>query len=359
MNRILVTGHGLGLELGTCAAANFDFGWILNYPSVLLWADKILVSRGIWDSVIAGAPAAYSSKPMAQCFQLLFRLMDEAHLVEVFEPDHFISPSLAEQLFDQVEQDLQILAQVFPDRFQFEDELRIDGTHYCFPYLTSVYAALILARTFDASCLFDPYALHYCRYKFGLNTFSESRVNTLESFRRIFNAYLPNQPILPSYVCCDPSQCSICKHENDCAQNYLQTFERDVRELLVWRTYDEIQQFRQTIDETVGRYQKAGANALPDQVLHDFQAKERALRRLMKSVFPKVRRWANLATMISIPVGVAGAATGVPLFTLTGATVAALAQVTKHSLEYWTARHSWVGFVNQDVDLFAAEGRND
>ena len=49
MNKVMITGLALGLETKACQACNFDFEWLLRYPSVLVWADKIVVTKGIWD----------------------------------------------------------------------------------------------------------------------------------------------------------------------------------------------------------------------------------------------------------------------------------------------------------------------
>ena len=49
---MLVTGLALGTEAGVCQACNFDYNWLINYPSILIWADKIMITKNIWDSVI-------------------------------------------------------------------------------------------------------------------------------------------------------------------------------------------------------------------------------------------------------------------------------------------------------------------
>ena len=51
MNKVLVTGLALGFDSGLCSACNFDFDWLLNYSSILLWVDKIYIAQKIWDVV--------------------------------------------------------------------------------------------------------------------------------------------------------------------------------------------------------------------------------------------------------------------------------------------------------------------
>jgi len=48
----------------------------------------------------------------------------------------------------------------------------------------------------------------------------------------------------------------------------------------------------------------------PNDVITNFNDKKKKIRKNIYTVFPKVKRWANIATMISIPISVFGVATG-------------------------------------------------
>ncbi len=50
MNKILLTGLALGKDIGLCPVCNYDFEWLLNNPSSLLWADKIIVPETIYQT---------------------------------------------------------------------------------------------------------------------------------------------------------------------------------------------------------------------------------------------------------------------------------------------------------------------
>ena len=75
MNKLLVTGLALGKKFGTCQVCNFDFEWLLHYPSVLVWADKILVADTIWDTVSQGGYPG-DSKELASSLQLIFDILN-------------------------------------------------------------------------------------------------------------------------------------------------------------------------------------------------------------------------------------------------------------------------------------------
>ena len=50
--RILIPGLAIGTELGFCNAHNCDITWIAQYPSTLLWVDKLIVSELSWRSMV-------------------------------------------------------------------------------------------------------------------------------------------------------------------------------------------------------------------------------------------------------------------------------------------------------------------
>ena len=45
MKKVLITGMGIGQELGVCDTCNLNFSWLVSNPSTLLWADKICLPK--------------------------------------------------------------------------------------------------------------------------------------------------------------------------------------------------------------------------------------------------------------------------------------------------------------------------
>lgn len=45
MNKVLITGLGVGKALDLCYECNLNFSWLVDNPSTLLWVDKILLPR--------------------------------------------------------------------------------------------------------------------------------------------------------------------------------------------------------------------------------------------------------------------------------------------------------------------------
>ena len=359
MNRVLVTGLAIGKEVGICDVCNFDFEWVLRYPSVLVWADRILVTGTIWDTVSSGKMPEESPE-LAKSLQLIFDMARAEGIIEVVNPADVISPALTDAIFTEVDKDRALLAQVFPehvtlgDEEQVPGEIFIDGDEYCSPHIGTIYATLLLARTWDAHCLFGERVFNYCRYKFGLSGFpKEAGPGRIEGFQGVFEAYIPNSPILPEYVFGSQSQgrCSICTEEQACSDKYLLELEANLKKLFAWRDYDEIQQLKGVVMDIVRKRNKSGGVIDPADILGDVRSREAKLRRRVRLVFPKVRRWANITTMLSIPVAVAGVASGESLITVTGVGLAGLGELAKKFVDLFSSKYSWTGFVSKEAQL--------
>ena len=50
-NKILLSGLALGKDIGLCPVCNFDFDWLIQNPSSLLWIDKIIVPQNILNTI--------------------------------------------------------------------------------------------------------------------------------------------------------------------------------------------------------------------------------------------------------------------------------------------------------------------
>lgn len=357
MNKVLVTGLALGKKFETCQACNFDFEWLIRYPSILLWADKILVPDTIWDTVSHGE-YPFKSKELAKSLQLIFDIAKSRGIVEVVKPTEIISSALTDDILTEVYRDRDLLAKLFPDHVTLSDEdnlpggIFIDGLEYCTPYLWTIYASFVLARSWNAHCLFNMRVLNYSKYKFGLANFpKEGEPGRIQAFQAVFEAYLPNSPIFPEYVYINKDMCSKCVKEKSCKDTYLSNIESNLENILSWRDYDEIQQLKSVVADIVRRRNQLGGIVNPSDILHDFRNKQDKIRRRMKSIFPKVKRWANVTTMLSIAIAVVGVSTEHPLIAISGAGLAGLSHLTKELINLLLSKYSWMGFVSKDAEL--------
>jgi len=356
MNKVLVTGLALGYEVDACQVCNFDLSWLFRYPSTLVWADKILVTPAIRDTVRKGY--SRDNEPLSRSLRLVFDFCEAQGIIEIGEPGTVISPSLRDSIFEQVQNDRGRLADMFPDHVSLGDEdqvpgqLFVDGIEYCLPSLWSIYAALLLSKAWDAHSLFSTQVLNYCRFKFGLAAFPDKAdPGRVDSFSSVFDAYLPNLHLFPHYAYAAKDLCAKCGKESDCSGNYLSELEVNLRTLVSWRDYDEIHQLRGVVQSIVEEQVASQGVLDPREVRRELRDREAKLRRRMRLVFPQVKRWANMTTMLSIPVAVAGAAADMPLIIASAAAAAGLATLATETVELLSSKSRWVTFASKEADL--------
>ena len=357
MNRLLVTGLALGTEADVCQVCNFDYSWLLRYPSILIWADKIMVTEAIWDSIIAEIWP--QPRELAKCFKIIFETAKSEGIIEIVDPSPVVKNEIKEMIYEQIDKDLELFKLHFPDKVSTQKmgdkdsspvETILDGVGYCPAYIWSIYAGLILARTLKANCLFDYEVMHYCRYKFGItNLPTEGDIAKLESFRKIFDSKIPNEPLIPGYAIEARDKCSSCVYEVKCKDTFLLTLETDLKKYLKWREYDEITELKTMIERVIKKQYEINELINPNDVISNFYDKEKKLRKKIHSVFPKVKRWANITTMVSIPIGVIGIASGGSLITFAAASTVGLSQLTKELIQLLENKYRWVTFLPSSV----------
>jgi hypothetical protein len=355
MNKLMITGLAVGQDAGVCSSCNYDLAWLANYPSVLLWADRIIITETVW-RVIQQEEFPHPPE-LAKACKLVFDVARAEGLVEIVQPTPLAEPQLQKSILKQVDSDLKRVMHLFPDKVEQRSmgrpgregptETLIDGVGFCSPYLCSVYASLVLAKLWGANCLFDPHALHFLRYKFGVETFPK-QVDTgwIRSFTTLFESQFPNDHIIPGYAFDSQGRCLTCASEEKCKKTYLNEVETRVRDLMKCRQYDEIRRANSVFNKIIASRDKAGIID-PEQVAKEFRAEQSKLAKQIHRVFPKVKRWANVTTIVSVPLAVTGLSTGGSLLTLAAAAAAGLAQIGKEYITFLESKHRWVGFIQQ------------
>ena len=263
MNKVLVTGLALGFDSGLCSACNFDFDWLLNYPSILLWVDKIYIAQKIWDVVQSGnVPNTNDYPELNKGLKLIFEMLKNEGLIEIFKPTVILDRNLVQRITKQIKIDRSELVTAFPKHItQGKDnkvpgQIIIDGEEYCSPDLYTTYASLIVAKSLNAQCLFNDHTYNYLKYKFGLNSrSSQIKSGNVETFQNVFSAYLPNEIVVSGPM---SKKCLDCNNLESCRQKYLSLVEADFKRILKWRDYDEIQQLKGVVDKIIKKRGSSG-----------------------------------------------------------------------------------------------------
>lgn len=348
MNRILVTGMALGAEpeINTCDSCNFDIEWLAQNPSTLLWADKIILTPKMMET-IERRPESEEEKKYDDGIKVIFENLKLHDLIEVKNPASVITPKIIENIYSEIRADSKNLCRLFPAAIQEGAEgvpgsLMVEDVDYCDPVLWTMYAGLLLANKWGANILYQERAYRFLKYKFGLNIPSFTSFEKQKAFTRVFSAFLPASTFIP-HVWADP-KCKSCVKVNECDSKAIKEIEKKVKKVLEWRQYDELYELRQVITDLSNKKDEAEEGVSADEIIKDFEAVEQHLKRKIHKVFPKVERWCNMVTVLSVPTALAGVTTGSPKLAAIGAGVGGIATVTSKYIEIMKSKYRWLGF---------------
>jgi len=360
MNKFLITGLSIGKESGICNVCNFDYEWIFNNPSILIFTDKLLVPDVIWKDVnrlidekkgddTVDKSISQFSEHINKSLKLIFEIAKSEGIIEVVYPKKIINDKLRDKILNEIEKDREKLLDLFPTVVKLGDQekvpgsIYIDGYEYCWPSLFAIYSSLILSKVWDANCILKPRTLNYCKYKFGINDLNKKNKNEdIKAFKTIFEGYIPNELLLPDYIIESKERCHKCTREKNCKDSYLKDLEKNLIEFIKWRDYDEIQQIKSIIE----RISKINNNSIElkdaDDIVNEFREIEIKTRKKVFSIFPKVKRWTNISTMMSAPVALISLATGNILLSIISASIAGASQATNKFVDFLSSKNNWI-----------------
>jgi hypothetical protein len=265
---------------------------------------------------------------------------------------------LIQKIKDDIERDRRILPKLYPKVIRLGDEKAVPGEifvenkHFCSVILYGVYGCLVLAKEWEAESLFSQNIYDYCKYKFQMSLY-QNKKEKIKAFNNIFNVILPEQELFPYYALDDlvgdkvKYHCGTCKKTAECNKNFLTDLDNNVRQYFELRENEEIQQIKGVLQDITYRLEKGNPEIDQSDIIQEFRKQERIINRDLKIAFPKIRRWTNLGLVCSSPLALLGTATGLPIVTYAGASVAAICGATTAMLEYSENKYKWVGFIQR------------
>lgn len=340
-----------------CTVCNYDFTWLFENPSILIWSDKILITP-LMEKTIESERYPTNSSVLAKIIRKTFEMAHDYDLIEVKDTSSILKDEAINEIYEETERDIAILAKLFPNHVRLGDQKRvpgqlfIEGTEYCLPRIGSIHASLILAREWDARCLFSTDVLQYCKFKFGVSLIDESRIGyPPDAFTTIFDSFLPEHNLFPKYIWhhLNKNHCKRCEKEEKCSHEYMREFENNLSKYLELRDYDEISQMKELISDIILRLKLDKGQVDHDSVVREFREEERKITKRIRSTFPKISRWSNIALVASVPIAVVGIATGLPSITATAASVAGLSKITDGYVKHLKNKYKWIGFINRSI----------
>lgn len=353
-NKILLSGLALGKDIGLCPVCNFDFDWLIQNPSSLLWVDKIIVPQNILNTI--KDKKSSNNIKLNEGMKLLFEVLEDKQMIEIINIEDYISNDVANKLYEQTKKDRDVLSEIFPEIIKKGNdncpgELFIGDYHYCSSYVWQIYASLFLSMQLNAQIMFTQESLNYCKYKFGATNSHIPNSNTKNQvISKIFSSLVPPIKIFPDFTFRTKEYCEDCKMIISCEKHYLKKTESNIIQIFEYRETDELFQIRDVLNEIItiksSKNQIITQNDITD-ILYEYKSKASKINKLLKKHFPKIEKWSNISTLITLPICIAGIATGNPIVSGISGIAATGISSTKALLELLKTKYSWVGFIEK------------
>jgi len=351
MSKVIVTGLGLGRDFNVCLACNLNFSWLIDNPSALIWAEKIIVTRSAWEAQIK-----HSMTPREKAINSALEVAYDNDLIELVTPsDIFQEDVVSQDILNSVERDMSAMLNSFPESIRIDqdnghNQFMIGDEGYCIPYVASIYAGMKLSEELDANCLFDERDIQFLKYKYGLQTNNKVKSYMPEALSKIFELYIPNTPIFPPYVFRYDDECAEAKCKK-CESTYLSEIEKQTKTIFKWRNYDEIYQAKEVVESIVKSKKFLNDDINMNDVKKEFLSKQNVVNRNIKKIFPMIKRWTNLTAIIATPLSIFSAASGNAIATIAGTSMLGISKVADESMKYYENKNKWVGFLNKTTQM--------
>lgn len=338
MNKVFITGTAIGNELGLCAPCTLDFSWLIENPATLIWADKIAITKKSLDIYLAK-----NNNKMDKTIKLILEIIKSNNVLDIVEINENLKKG-AEPYYKKSVDEFKELTAKFPiinasiNNENIVEEIKIKDYYYCLPYVASLYTQIGIANKIGANCLFSEKDYTYLE---NINKVDKARI-----YNEIFNVYFPNE-LIHSYAYEDEGKCMECINFNECKDNYLKEVEKNTLQILKWRDYDEIQMAKHEIDKIIKQKELLKENCNVEDIKKEFNEKQKRINKNIKKVFPKIRRWTNLATILSTPATIYSAVNSNLQATIVSASIGGVSKVIDESLKYYESKNNWVSFINK------------
>lgn len=343
MNKVFVTGTAVGNELKLCEPCLLDFSWLIERPSTLIWADKIVITKKALNKYLSK-----NDSKTEKAIKLILEIAKDNNVLEIIEIDEKLKMGI-EPYFQQSIQEFDRLTKILPvinagiNQEHIVEEIKIANQYYCLPYVSSLYTQIGIANKMGANCLFNERDFTYLKYV--------KKVDKTRIFNEIFSIYFPNELVLHSYAIEQEKRCQQCIKFDECKDNYLKEIENNTSRILNWRNYDEIYTAKHEIDKIIKLKEKIKDDYDTEDIKKEFIEKQKKINKNIKKAFPKIKRWTSLATIISTPATICSAVNSNIPATIVSASIAGASKILEEGMKYYENKNNWVSFINKDNKL--------
>ena len=133
-NRIIVSGLSLLQDVvspnddSACFACDFDLEWMFNHPSTLIWADAIIVSPSIINSIKKEVSPYGDSNSWGKIARIFFEVADDLGVLEIKDPGGLLTQNFFDSIEARLEKERVLLSRQFPDAARYDDNIKVPGS---------------------------------------------------------------------------------------------------------------------------------------------------------------------------------------------------------------------------------------
>ena len=328
--------EGVGCICNTDVCNLISLGWLFERPSVLLWADQVLVAVRDYEVLSLGYPV-FESKLYGETVAALFEALSDEGIAKTFDPEPLLLPVSVNSICEQVESDLALYG---TESSEPNSEGKIepaaicsDEGRFCQVRLESMYTNLLLARLMGCSCLMDSNKARFVINRFGPSAGRQTEKG--KAFDRLYSVIVPELNIRNYKLFCPESTRAECIHGDECARDIKGNIRRFIEDLLMVREKPEIKGLSKLVSqleaETGGNVDEISHAALKDI--------SRAQSRVL--TLEGVKSWSSVVTDIASVAAASSFIAGDPIASSTAAAVASLGIMGSVAAESMRAMDSW------------------
>lgn len=357
MKKILQTGLAFGIENGSCSACNLNYSWIFGTPSNLLWVDKIVVTKSIWDIVTkeTNFPIEKDEKNnvirdyrIEKTIKLVFEILNSVNLIEILDSNQ-ITEEDSTLIYDQITEDINLLKNNGMVKSDDGHMYSIDNYEYCMPMLWTLYASLVFSRRNNCNFSLDNSELSYLQtllpIKLGRSVSIGEKASAISEVLELF---IPEVDLWPEYLFQDLNHCNRCINISKCNDSYLGDVEKRLFNLLEQREHEEIIEFCRVLDSICDTKFKNNLEINARDLIRELNIEKVKVQRKLNKSYSNVRNWSKLIGVVSAGLSL-GAIFNHPTIAAVGGIGIFASQTIEQVNDYFHKKYNWVNFVNQRI----------
>ena len=352
MNKVILTGMVNGALRDSCAPCNFNFQHLISNLSMALWVDKMVVSQKVYQLISDGFPDKYT----ARIIKMIIDYYQDNNAIDLLDTTTIYNKDVSKLVETISILDLaQLQAKSGREYNHSADKdgkkdstvLECNGNEYCFPKLVAINGDLLLAKLTNSSCMFDDYESEFCKQKFSL--FQDKIYcdrSKIDSMEKIISSFLPDIHTLPKYIDNHyrETTCFECGDIERCERDYLKMLEVNLKQYFSWKDYDEFHQLRALLNQIIKNRDSTQSEYTAENIYEDYLNEKNRINVLIHRRLPKISRWVNLITSISVPIDLIALSTGNIPTSLAASITAGASTLLTNQITRIQDKHKWINF---------------